>query len=553
WITKENRASSILGLSGQISEMAALNSGIDPKVMRFSFVEYDDLPSQPNQQHGLHGIPLLPRRHQTSAPYSEICNVGDQEPKKLAIDERRRTRFLYCLPHILPMMVTIVLLSLNIRGGYWQDLDQPNQSSVLQALQYAAKAHEIMAIASLTTIIVYRIQHDISSPSDVPLGLLPAGFLFSSPNYAFSKAFLGGATARSYDKGPSRYFPLSLLLVFLVGCAHGNGFWDRVHDTVFFNRTADELWPADITNAIYADLADCTVAFQTDEIYCAARALQSVLSWTGMRQNQGTPPNITIFEDDQISRFLTSEGGPPDNSSWTVTSTVGSIFATDLAHYWDWLAQNTTLPTKISRPLLKPTPVDPDFQLKKPLVQVQCHSYLDPDFAHDVFEFPHDELRKPPLDSSMAELGVFSQCFCDGPQGDMTYPWELFDWFDTASNFSTQGAPSLGAVIIYKSLDGEKYNETLTACSIDGRWAPVEYSLDPKDTFTIRQDSPNPMDILRGPDKKDPKNLTQMNMTLGWANSMNTFYEEPGYPPSSAVERLLTGWGGNSIYTEQTA
>lgn len=80
------------------------------------------------------------------------------------------------------MLVTIVLLSLNIRGVYWQDLGQPNQSSNLQALQYAAKAHEIMVIASLTTIIVYRLQHDMSSPSGVPFDLLPAGFLFSSPN-----------------------------------------------------------------------------------------------------------------------------------------------------------------------------------------------------------------------------------------------------------------------------------------------------------------------------------------------------------------------------------
>lgn len=62
-----------------------------------------------------------------------------------------------------------------------------------------------------------------------------------------------------------------------------------------------------------------------------------------------------------------------------------------------------TLLTNISRPLLKPNPVDPNFQLKKPLVQVHYHSYLDPDFALDVLEFPHDELRTPPLDSSMAE------------------------------------------------------------------------------------------------------------------------------------------------------
>ncbi|KAL8849786.1 MAG: hypothetical protein Q9221_005269 [Calogaya cf. arnoldii] len=552
--------------------MAATNPRIDSKVMRFSFAEYESIPSL---KHDRRDIPLQPRR-ETTARDPEICNVGDQERKKVAIDGRRGTSFLYCIPHIIPMMVTIVLLSLNVRGVYWQDLGQTNQSSILQALQYATKAHEIMIITSLTTIVVYRIQHDISSPSGVPFGLLPAGFLFSSPNYAFSKASLGGATARSYDKGLSRYFPLSLLLLvcfaltLVVGPSSAVtmiprlAWWDvptptafgtEYTDTVFFNRTADELWPMDITNAIYANLTDCTIAWQTDEKYCSSRAHEPVLKWTAMRQNQGTPPNITIFEGDQISRFLTSEGGPPDNSSWTVTSTVGSIFATDLAHFWDWLAQNTTLPANISRPLLKPAPVDSNFQLKKPLVQI---------FAHDDFEFPHDELRTPPLDSFTGETWDLPNDFVMdlrgrapsiGDESDTDHPWELFEWFDTALNFSTQGAPSLGAVIIYRSYGfvDESSNETLAACSINARWAPVEYSLDPKDTFTIRQDSPSPMEILRGPDKKDPTELTQMNMTLEWAKSMNPLHEEherPDYPKMSAVERLLTGWGGYRIFTE---
>ena len=80
---------------------------------------------------------------------------------KVAIDGRRWMSFLCSVPDLIPISVTIVIISLNIRGIYWQDFGHPNQNSILQALQYAAKAHEIMIIASLANVIVYRIQHDL--------------------------------------------------------------------------------------------------------------------------------------------------------------------------------------------------------------------------------------------------------------------------------------------------------------------------------------------------------------------------------------------------------
>ena len=284
-----------------------------------SLVENTDPVRQRNQRHSTcDAIPLLPSLQQTTIRSPEIEDAIDQEPKNLALDRGRWTSFLYCLPHIVPLIVIVVILCLNIRNVYWQDLGRPNQNSILQAIQYAVKAHEVMMIASLTAIVVYRVQQDLSSSNGVPHGFLTAGAMFSSPNYTFSKAFLGGATAHLHTMGPSRYFPLGLLLILSFGLTlvvgpssavamiprlawwdvpKATAFGEEYTDTVYFNRTAEELWPVDITNDIYADASQCIASEPDFEEYCAISAVDSVGAWIARRQNQGTPPNITIFQD----------------------------------------------------------------------------------------------------------------------------------------------------------------------------------------------------------------------------------------------------------------
>ncbi|KAL8690965.1 MAG: hypothetical protein Q9218_003703 [Villophora microphyllina] len=533
-----------------------------------------------NRQPSTTDIPLLENRQQPSSAFPNVSSADD-EPEKVAVAQRRWIIVLYCFAHMIPVVITLVLLYLNIRGIYWQDLGHPNQNSILQALQYAAKAHEVMIAASLAAIAIFRIQHDLTDRNGVPLGFLSAGFLLDSPTFILSRQFLGGVTARPHAGGPSRFFPLSILLTLCLGLTLVVGpssavamiprldWWDvpkikafgpNYTDTIYFNRTAQELWPADVTNHIYADTSQCSPT-NTDYEYCAVRAVDSVGAWIGKHQSQGTPPNITILQDGEIVRFLTSQGGPPDDSSFTVTSTIGSAFVKDLDHYWDWIVENSSLSKNISRPLLRPVFVDPDFKVKKPLVQAQCQSYVKPDYEHDGFEFPHDKLSTPPLDRFVNDSWRLPNSFVMNLKGndssignvnDHSHPWSLFDWFDTASNFSSLGAPSLGAVIIYVAYDNRGYAwEALTVCTFDGRWVPVEYYLDPKDTITIRQDTPNPMDVLKGDNKADVKDMVQMRMSLEWANSMNTLYGNPDLPVETAVEHLLTGWGGGGvIFTE---
>ena len=524
---------------------------------------------------------LLPSGKPADAQAANIIprNQGD-EPKKIAIDGRLWVAFLYCIPHAIPFTITIIILYLNFREVYWQDLGFPHQTSILQAFQYAAKAHEVMIAASLTAVVVHRIQHDLSCSGGVPFGFLTAGFRLVNPSFVFTKDFLGGVSASSRQQGILRLFPLAYLIVLafvltsIVGPSSAVAmiprlsWWDvpkmkafgsEYTDRLFFNRTKNELWPAEITNAIYADISRCGAIDNQD---CAVRAMDAVGDWISMHQNQGTKPNITVFQDYEVSRFLTSEGGPPDVSSWTVTSTVGSVFARDLNHYWDWLVENSTLPTNIKRPLLRPGFLDPEINVKKPHVQVQCQTYLDPDFEHDAFAFPHDNLLTPPLDTFKTDvwglpnefvMNLLGDDHSIGNNNDTTHPYLLFDWFDTASNFSDKGAPSLGAVVIYSALDGPGLHDALATCSFDGRWAPVEYFLDPRDTNTIRQDSARPMDILNGTNKADPKDLTQKRMSLEWADTINVPISD-SVPTTTVIEELLLGWSAkkrrNSIFPE---
>ena len=401
---------------------------------------------------------------------------------------------------MVPLAVTITILVLNALGLYWQDVGRPNQNTILQALQYAAKAHEVTMAASLTAIVIHQIQHDLSGSRGIPLGFLTAGFQLGDPLLVCTNEFWGGATAHEHSKKTPRSSTLAILLItgvaltLVVGpssaiamiprldwweVSRADAFGLQYNDRVFFNRTEAELWPANITNAIYANVSLCDSVVTASED-CAVSAVGVVGPWIGLHQSQGTKPNITVFQELEVTRYLTSQGGPPDNLSWTVSSTVGSVFTKDLDHYWDWLAENSSLPTNVARPLLQPAFTNPNFKMRKPLVQAQCRTYLEPDYANENFEFPHDELLTPPLDRFKNDKwGLPNEFVLDlkgndssiGNLFDYSNPWLLFEWFDTVSNFSTKGAPSLGAVILYQTThDGNTLIEALATCSFDGRW-----------------------------------------------------------------------------------
>ena len=551
---------------------------MDPDLSNPSLSEDDNDRSRPQSPLSTYGRPLL-QSEQIAYGQSPIAPQSSQQ-KDLRDFADKRSRWillLYCLPHMLPLSVTITILSLNAFGVYWQDLGRPNQNTVLQALQYVAKAHEVTMAASLTAMVVHQTHLDLKGPNGIPLGFLTAGFQLGDPLFVCTKEFFGGSMARVHSRRASRFSVLVYLLILgfaltlVVGPSSAvamiprldwwdvskvNAFGPEYTDRVYFNRTEAELWPVTITNAIYADLSMC-ISGDADPQDCAVGAAEVVGTWVSQHQSQGTEPNITVFQDSEVSRYLTAQGGPPDNSSFTVSSTAGSVFAKDFDHYWDWVVENSSLPMNIDRPLLRPAFKNPSMKMRKPLVQAQCRTYFNPDWELDAFEFPHDELVTPPLDEFINDTWRLPNDFVLNLKGkdriignvnDTTHPWILFEWYDTVSNFSSIGAPSLGAVMLYLAYNGSNLVDALSTCSFDGRWAPVEYYLDPKDSITLHQDSPNPMEILKGTSKEPTKDLIQMKMSMNWANTINTQGSSPEDQSATVVEQILEGFRGEQDF-----
>ena len=67
--------------------------------------------------------PLLPKGERVSPqPNLESNDDGTIEPRKTAIDGKRWVALLRCISHLVPLLITIGIISLNATHVYWQDL-----------------------------------------------------------------------------------------------------------------------------------------------------------------------------------------------------------------------------------------------------------------------------------------------------------------------------------------------------------------------------------------------------------------------------------------------
>jgi hypothetical protein len=88
------------------------------------------------------------------------------------------------LYHLPPVAITLALLGLYVRRIRWGDLTDEQ----LNFLQFAAKAHEILILISLTEILLQRICYSLLvEDGGVPLGLLSSPYHLGAPlQYLFS-------------------------------------------------------------------------------------------------------------------------------------------------------------------------------------------------------------------------------------------------------------------------------------------------------------------------------------------------------------------------------
>ena len=220
------------------------------------------------------------------------------------------------LVHVLPLTITLVVLSLNLFNKYWKDLGAPRQNVILQAFQFAAKGHEMSMGLSLSAIVLHRIREGLGVSGGVPLGLLPAGYQLSSFGYLTEAGFWGGALA----KPTFRWLPLSVLIAWafalsiVVGPSSANvlitrlDFWDlpksffntpdhKMNPTYILN-TQSELWPQQ-TCAEDVDPSFIGL-FHRTFIGCPNSGINTVTNWIQGHVDQALAANVSISDNNMI-------------------------------------------------------------------------------------------------------------------------------------------------------------------------------------------------------------------------------------------------------------
>lgn len=110
-------------------------------------------------------------------------NSSNVEEKKVIIISSIWVALARCCVHGLPLAVSIILFWLNFNGSFiGAQLSGPSgvdDDVKFQILQFAAKAHELLIVASTATVIFHMIRNELIFGSGIPLGLLASGFSFS--------------------------------------------------------------------------------------------------------------------------------------------------------------------------------------------------------------------------------------------------------------------------------------------------------------------------------------------------------------------------------------
>ncbi|KAK0717844.1 hypothetical protein B0T26DRAFT_647722, partial [Lasiosphaeria miniovina] len=124
---------------------------------------------------------------------------GGREKPKVVIQHSLALTLAQLSIHILPAIASVLVIYLNLATLYLgRTLPGPilNTDVTNALLQICAKIHELLIMASLTTIVFTFIRNEITIYDGLPLGFLCSGFMFNNIGYFWSSEFWGAATSR---------------------------------------------------------------------------------------------------------------------------------------------------------------------------------------------------------------------------------------------------------------------------------------------------------------------------------------------------------------------
>lgn len=269
----------------------------------------------------------------------------DREEARVAIYESRPFAAFYSILHILPTIGATILIYINVDElfvGYNIPWFSTTANGSLAALQFVAKTHELLILASISSIVFAAIRARLASEEGVPYGAVFVGTEISYLNTIWSmnlwavflSSFSMKMRARILTWLLIALFTISCILGALVGPSSANLMIPRWKDfpaggtTYWVNATNDELFPSEIV--VTPNLQHCTSRF--DDVACPYGGFeiiaQSFMSaWSNMQQLDNTPETIYL-PSKQALRAMTFRDRSQTNGSamvWTNAFSLATV------------------------------------------------------------------------------------------------------------------------------------------------------------------------------------------------------------------------------------
>lgn len=171
-----------------------------------------------------------------------------QESSKIAIRKNRAVALLRTLIHLIPMGVALGEIILNW-NTYYVGVSIQNQA----IYQVIAKIHELAIQASLATILLSYIRHEMTVGRGVPFGALFSGLHINQITYLWSMEFWGTVKAAHLQFGRKIALLALVAICVVLGTLCGPSsavllvprldFWPAGDTDIWVNATLDELYP----------------------------------------------------------------------------------------------------------------------------------------------------------------------------------------------------------------------------------------------------------------------------------------------------------------------
>ncbi|KAI0129793.1 hypothetical protein BJ170DRAFT_288296 [Xylariales sp. AK1849] len=498
------------------------------------------------------------------------------------------------LIHLIALAASGAVLQLSFRNVYWSDetawdrkwyLFGLGQQDTFNGLQFVAKIHEILVVASLSSMVIHIARRKLVGEDGIPFGLLMGAYQVGSAEYLFSGSF-GYPFLRSLR--PLRWktflfalgLGLAIIYANMVGPASAvavipNLDWWPIRDPFagrdlksYIRLSFDESYPTAVT---YEDIEkdwreSCAV---TDpDIQCPGGGYGSIQQWAYAWSQEGIIYDIPMggmlirAERELGFRFARASPSSPGVAFATTLKSSAAMLA-DL--FWQYISTNNVgKASSVERPQLSSTD---DSELYAPLVQVQC----------DIYENGAARQSQNGITFSTNLLSNFTDSSSNAYNQGNTWevPRDLWDfdhsgraidftWVDVSQLDTRDGKTvhaSIGALATIPSLwvstweNGSQTAEQrsmLVPCMIDARWAAAQITYDPKNDLRVKH---NLSDLSTFVDPAARNSNERARLGLSDTISINTRWaaylnpDSPGfsdvksnasdYQDLSAMENLL--------------